>query len=159
MLGAVGCSSDDGKSSDTGADGGANSTTPSGEGAGGGPAPDESTTTTPDIPGGESVVVTGTLSGVRSSPASEYMICSYLTTDQDVFALEIAARQYEVLANVVPIQLEIKDAETGEPVANLGADVTVEGVQHPDPTEVGGQSYPCDGATAYLTVTSIEQVG
>jgi hypothetical protein len=146
-------------------DGSANPTTPSGEGAGGGPAPDGSTTTTgtppdgPDIDGGEPFEVTGTLAGVASSPDEELWLCHQLRTDQGVFALEFSDSPYEVLANEVPVQLEITDAATGELVAGLGADVVVEGIRHPDPIPVGGLSFPCDGVVGYLWVSHIEMVG
>jgi hypothetical protein len=163
-LGVVGCSSGSGSGDSTGPGsvGGANPTTRSGEGAGGGPNPDGSSTSStsvPDIAGGVTISVTGTLSGVRRSPDQQYVSCEYLTTADAVLALETADRQYEVISNVEPIQLEIRDAETGQPVAELGDQVAVVGVRHPDPTPVGGQSYRCDGATGYLGVTSIERIG
>jgi hypothetical protein len=147
----------------------ANPTTPSGEGAGGGPPPDGPATTgsdtgddtadDTDLPGGEPVEVTGTLSGVTASPDESLWLCHLLRTDQGTFALEFTARQYEVVANVVPAQLEIRDADTGDPVAALGDDVAVEGIRHPDPVPVGGRSYACEGVTAYLRVSHIETVG
>jgi hypothetical protein len=145
-------------------DGSANPTTPSGEGAGGGPAPDGSSTTEvpadgPDIAGGEPFEVTGTLAGVASSPTDDLWLCHQLRTDQGTFALEFADSGYQVVANEVPVQLEITDAETGEPVAGLGADVVVEGIRHPDPIPVGGLSFPCEGVTGYLWVSHIELVG
>ncbi len=146
-------------------DGGSgNPTTPSGEGAGGGPAPDGSPTTEastdgPDIADGEPFEVTGTLAGVASSPDEELWLCHQLRTDQGMFALEFTDGPYEVLANEVPVQLEISDAATGELVAGLGADVVVEGIRHPDPIPVGGLSFPCEGVTGYLWVSHIEAVG
>lgn len=86
--------------------------------------------------------VTGTLSGVRTSPDSKIKTCTYLTTPEGVFALEVTERQYTVIANVEPIQLEIKDAKTKSAVASLGQSVAVEGISHPDPTPVGGACPP-----------------
>lgn len=137
--------------------GDANPTTPSGEGAGGGPAPDTSGATA-SVPEG-AVTVTGSLSGVAASPDEEYVLCTLLTTPDGALALEIAASIYEVIANEVPVQLEINDAATGAPVASLGDEVTVVGVEHADPTPVGGESYRCEGVTGYVTVSSIEPAG
>lgn len=158
-VGAIGCSSTPDQSVGTEGGGASNPTTASGEGAGGGPAPDASstsTTSTAAIPGGTSVSVTGTLSGVRTSPDSKIKTCTYLTTPEGVFALEVTERQYTIIANVEPVQLEIKDAKTKSAVAKLGQSVAVEGISHPDPTPVGGASYRCEGATAYLKATSIK---
>lgn len=144
----------------------ANPTTPSGEGAGGGPPPDGSTTSSSDpdgddtdLPGGAPIQVTGTLSGVAAGPDESLWLCHLLRTDQGTFALEFIARQYEVVANETPAQLEIRDADTGDPVAGLGDDVAVEGIRHPDPVPVAGRSYACEGVAAYLRVSHIEVMG
>lgn len=130
--------------------------------ADGGSATEAGTGTTGDVPDladGEPVEVTGTLTAVTSSPEEDLWLCHHLRSGQGTFALEFTARQYEVVANEVPVQLEIRDATTGETIAELGDDVAVEGIRHPDPVPVGGMSYPCEGVTGYLWVTHIERVG